>query len=77
MNRAGVPELELRYLTGHTTGDILNEYVTLDPEGAMAAYFRSIGLLLEAIATRAMLVLGVVNGELLPGAFPNGISPIV
>ena len=34
MNRAGVPELELRYLTGHTTGDILNEYVTLDPKGA-------------------------------------------
>jgi integrase len=57
MNRAGVPELELRYLTGHTTSDILNEYVTLDPDGVMAAYFRSIRRLLEAIAQRALLVL--------------------
>jgi integrase len=26
MNRAGVPDLELRYLTGHTTGDILTRF---------------------------------------------------
>jgi hypothetical protein len=57
MNRAGVPELELRYLTGHTTSDILNQYVTLDPETAMATYFQSIRSLLEAIAQRAILVL--------------------
>jgi hypothetical protein len=70
MNRAGVPELELRYLTGHTTCDILNEYVTLDPEGAMAVYFRSIRPLLHAISERAMLVLGKLAGEVLPETSP-------
>ena len=63
MNRAGVPELELRYLTGHATGDILNSYVTLDPDGAMAGYFRSIEPLLSAIADRASLVLGGDGGQ--------------
>jgi integrase len=58
MNRAGVPDLELRYLTGHATGDILNRYVTLDPDGSMAGYFRSIHPLLTAIADRAKLELG-------------------
>ena len=58
MNRAGVPDLELRYLTGHTPGDILNAYVTLDPDGAMGAYFQTIRPLLDVIAERARLLLG-------------------
>ena len=57
MSRTGVPQLELRYVTGHATGDILNRYVTLDPEGAMTGYFGSIEPLLSAIADRAKLVL--------------------
>jgi integrase len=57
MNRAGVPDLELRYLTGHTPGDILNAYVTLDPDGALEPYFRDIRPLLRAIAERARLLL--------------------
>jgi integrase len=58
MNRAGVPGLELRYLTGHATSDILNSYVSLDPDGVMSVYFRRIEPLLSAIADRAMLMLG-------------------
>ncbi len=58
MNRAGVPELELRYLTGHTTGDVLNAYVALDPDAAMATYFHVIRPLLDAITERIACVLG-------------------
>jgi hypothetical protein len=58
MNRARVPELELRYLTGHAPGDILNAYLTLDPDGAMGAYFQTIRPLLDVIAERAHLLLG-------------------
>ncbi|MDG3005866.1 tyrosine-type recombinase/integrase [Paludisphaera mucosa] len=58
MNRSGVPGLELRNLTGHAPGDVLNAYVTLDPDGAMAAYFRAIGPLLSAIDSRGRLLLG-------------------
>jgi hypothetical protein len=63
MNRAGVPGLELRYLTGHATSDILNSYVSLDPDGAMAAYFQRIEPLLSAIAERAMFVLEKGGGR--------------
>jgi len=56
MNRAGVPELELRYLTGHVLGDVLNAYVTLDPDGAMSSYFERIRPLLVAIAERAAVL---------------------
>jgi hypothetical protein len=52
MNRAGVPDLELRYLTGHATSDILNDYVSLAPEEAMARYFERIAPLLTAIEER-------------------------
>lgn len=53
MHRANLPHLEMRYLTGHATGDILNEYTSLDPVGAMAQYFGTIRPLLAAIELRA------------------------
>jgi hypothetical protein len=53
MERAKLPHLELRYLTGHSTSDILNEYVSLDPVAAMQMYFATIRPLLAAIAQRA------------------------
>jgi hypothetical protein len=56
MLRANVPHLELRYLTGHSTNDILNTYTTLDPIGAMQRYFDTIRPLLSAIADRAAAV---------------------
>jgi integrase len=52
MHRANLPHLEMRYLTGHTTSDILNEYTCLDPVGAMNKYFSTIQPLLSAIAAR-------------------------
>jgi integrase len=56
MHRAGVRELELRYMTGHTTGDILNEYVQLDPSGAIRPYFELIQPLLSIIAERCRVL---------------------
>lgn len=49
---AGVPQLEMRYLTAHSTSDILNEYTPLDPVAAMQRYFDSIQPLLKAISAR-------------------------
>jgi hypothetical protein len=53
MHRANLPYLEMRYLTGHTTSDILNEYTSLDPVTAMQRYFDTIKPLLAAIKQRA------------------------
>jgi hypothetical protein len=53
MHRANLPHLEMRYLTGHTTSDILNEYTSLDPVAAMQRYFDTIKPLLAAIKQRA------------------------
>jgi len=52
MNRAGVRLLELRYLTGHSVKDIMNEYVALDPRKEMQKYFDYAEPLLKAIETR-------------------------
>jgi integrase len=52
MHRANLPHLEMRYLTGHTTSDILNEYTSLDPVGAMQRYFETIRPLLDVIRER-------------------------
>lgn len=49
MHRAEVRKLELDYMTGHTTGDILNEYVALDVHGEMRKYSRHVKLLLTTI----------------------------
>ena len=46
MHQANLPHLEMRYLTGHTTNDILNEYTTLDPTAAMRKFFTTIQPLL-------------------------------
>ncbi|MBL8797221.1 MAG: hypothetical protein JNM56_25185 [Planctomycetia bacterium] len=53
MKNANLPHLEMRYLTSHSTNDILNEYATLDPVAAMRQYFDGIRPLLDAIAARA------------------------
>src|SRR5262249_31640047 len=53
MHRANLPPLEMRYLTGHSVNDILNDYPSLDPVGAMRRYFDTIRPLLAALADRA------------------------
>jgi hypothetical protein len=50
---SGVSHLVQRYVTGHTTKDILYSYVSLDPVGEMEKYFHSIQPLLAAITDRA------------------------
>lgn len=45
--------LDIRYLTGHATGDIINTYAGLNPIRAMRRYFDAIRPLLNAIAERA------------------------
>src|SRR5205085_7244905 len=52
LSRAGVRHLELRYLTSHSTGDILNDYVALDPHGEMAKYSARVRPLLDALLAR-------------------------
>jgi len=52
MARAGIRHLELRYLTGHSIKDIMNDYVTLDTIGEMKKYFDFAKPLLEAIRHR-------------------------
>ncbi len=53
MKDADLPHLEMRYLTGHSTADILNEYTRVDPVGAMKTYFRTVRPLLGAMTRRA------------------------
>jgi integrase len=53
MNQAGMSHLALRYVTGHTTGDIMNNYVAIDVQAEIAKYFRHVQQLLDAIAARA------------------------
>src|SRR5260370_13883527 len=53
MKCAQLPHLELRYLTSHSTSDILNTYTPLDPAGAMRQYYATIEPLLRALADRA------------------------
>lgn len=50
---AKLPHLELRYLTSHSTADILTTYTSLDIIGAMGLYFEKVRPLLTAIAYRA------------------------
>jgi len=59
MKRAKVEYLELTYLTSHSTDDILNDYVSLDPVGAMKLYFDSIRPFLDAVDRQAR-VLGII-----------------
>ena len=60
MKTAGMHELDLTYLTSHSTRGILNKYTPVDPVGAMQNYFGTVRLLVGAIADRARL-LGIVG----------------
>ena len=51
---ANLAHLEMRYLTSHSTDDILNQYASLDPVRAMNLYFDTIRPLLGAIRERAV-----------------------
>jgi integrase len=53
LKAAGVPHLDLLYLTAHSTSGILNEYTPVDPVGSMEKYFATIRPLLAAITQRA------------------------
>jgi hypothetical protein len=52
MKNAGVPMLDLKYMTGRSQREIMFDYVSLDPHKAMAPYFAIIRPLLEAINVR-------------------------
>jgi Phage integrase family len=52
LKKANIPHLDMLYLTGHSTSNILNEYTPVDPVGAMTKYFSTIGPLLAAIGAR-------------------------
>lgn len=49
MQAAGLSTLDLRYVTSHSTTDILNAYVSLDPVAAMQKYFATIRPLLDIV----------------------------
>lgn len=49
----GMSHLTLRYLTGHSTEDIMSHYVGLDPRAAMDQYFATVYPLLDAIDAKA------------------------
>lgn len=53
MKSAGIAHLELRYLTEHSTNDIMNVYVPVDPLREMQKYFEHCQPLLDAIRDRA------------------------
>lgn len=72
MKNAKLPHLELRYLTSHSTNDILNTYASLDPVGAMRQYFTTIEPLLSAITSRSR-ELGL-NGETPPEPVAQELS---
>jgi hypothetical protein len=53
MDRCRVSHFVQRYVTGHTTDDILLEYVSLDLDAEMRKYFEFLAPLLQTIARRA------------------------
>jgi hypothetical protein len=53
LERSGVSHLVQRYVTGHTTDDIMFEYNSVDPVSEMNKYFVNIEPLLAAIMRRA------------------------
>jgi len=60
LEQSGVSHLVQRYVTGHTTSDILFQYASIDPAGQMQKYFPHIQPLLDAIQRRATQ-LGIAN----------------
>jgi integrase len=64
LKKAKLSHLELRYLTSHSTADILNEYTGLDLVQEMERYFDSVRPLLLVMRQRATaLGLGGLNGH--------------
>ena len=62
LQRCGVSQLVTRYVTDHTTHDILNEYTSLDPIGELRAkYFPFVAPLVAALCQRGV-ELGVLGG---------------
>jgi integrase len=53
MDRCRVSHFVQRYVTGHTTDDILLEYVSLDLDAEMQKYFEFLAPLLQAIVRRS------------------------
>jgi hypothetical protein len=62
LERAGVSHLVQRYVTGHTTRDIMNHYISLDVSADMQKHFARIKPLLAAIEARAAS-LGIQRGH--------------
>ena len=52
MERSGMSHLSLRYLTSHSTNDILNTYTGLDIDVEMGKYYAMVPSLVQAIASR-------------------------
>ena len=52
MERSGMSHLSLRYLTSHSTSDILNTYTGLDIDAEMGKYYAMVPNLVQAIAIR-------------------------
>jgi hypothetical protein len=53
LERAGVSHLVMRYVTGHSTSDILNVYTSLAPSVEMKKYFVAADPLIQVLITRA------------------------
>jgi integrase len=53
MRRCGIQELEMHYLTSHSTNDILNECVGLEPDVEMNKWFEKAGGLIDVVRARA------------------------
>lgn len=63
MHRAGVGHLELTYLTGHTTREILSEYISCDPWGSMTKYSTVAKPLFNAMMARGRQLNCLVDDE--------------
>ncbi len=61
MEAARLSHLAMRYLTSHTTKDILNHYAALDIRSEMRLYFQKIQPLLNAIVQQGQR-LGISPG---------------
>lgn len=67
MERSGMSHLSLRYLTSHSTSDILNTYTGLDIDAEMSKYYAMVPTLVQTIASRfpVLPVEPVVGEEIL------------
>jgi integrase len=52
MHDSGIQHLAMRYMTAHTTRDIMNEYIALDPRAEMRKYYARCEPLLKLIEER-------------------------